>query len=440
MASEKPGRKVKPMYRRLPLGPHGMKREEVARNQRARLYGAMIETVAEYGYRETTVAQLVKLAGVSRRAFYEQFSNKEQCFLATYDILAVRAGKLAQDAWTKERGWANRVHAALKTVLDDCVASPKESQLMLVDSLGVGPGIRERMGQAAIVQEQMIETAFSFAPNGVSLPPLVPRAIAGGVRHVVFARLRDGRSEELLHMTDELLDWVSAYRSPLGARLEAVLPSKPEKIAPARAAFLANDDMRARTLDSVVRLTLEEGYAELTDPQIAEQAGTSTEAFHRQFRSKQECFLAVLDELGAEASQTLRDSMGSASCWSEAVRLAVLAFTEFFVARPELIRLTFVELFEVGPVVVDRLTSTIECFTGMLEETGPAPTRAPTIASEAITGALWSILAGCAGNERLRYLPCLADHITYIALAPYVGAKQAMQTIEAGRRADRMAA
>jgi AcrR family transcriptional regulator len=195
--------------------------------------------------------------------------------------------------------------------------------------------------------------------------------------------------------------------------------------------------MRARTLDSVVRLTLEGGYAELTDPQIAEYAGTSTEAFHRQFRSKQECFVAVLDELGAEASQTLRESVDSGSCWSEAVRLAVLAFTEFFVARPELLRLTFVELFEVGPVVVDRLTSTIECFTAMLEETGPEPTRAPSIASEAITGALWSILAGCAGNERLRYLPCLADHITFIVLAPYVGAKQAMQTIEAGRLADR---
>jgi AcrR family transcriptional regulator len=425
------------MYRRLPLGPHGMAREEVARNQRARIYGAMIEAVAKHGYRATTVAELVKLAGVSRRAFYEQFANKEECFLSTYDILMARASKLAQEAWANEHGWANRVHAALKTVLDDCVSSPKESHVMLVDSLGAGSGIRDRMRLAAAAQEQMIATAFELAPDGVPLPPLVPRAIVGGVRQVVFTRLRDGRAEELLNMTDELLDWVSAYRSPLGGRLDALVPSEPQKIAPARAAFLARDDMRARALDSVVRLTLAGGYADLTDPQIAELAGTSTEAFHKQFRSKQECFLAVLDELGAEAAQTLRDCVGSASCWSEAVRLAVGAFTEFFVARPELLRLTFVELFEVGPAIVDRLTSTIECFTRMLEETGPVPVRAPTIASEAITGAIWSILAGCADSRHLRYLPCLADHITFIVLAPYVGAKQAMQTIEAGRREDR---
>jgi len=428
------------MYRRLPLGPHGMGREEVARNQRTRLYGAMIEAVAEHGYRATTVAHLVRLAGVSRRAFYEQFANKEECFLATYDILSARASKLARDAWLGERGWANRVHAALKTVLDDCVASPKESHLMLVDSLGVGPGIRERMRLATAAQEQMIATAFELAPDGVALAPLMPRAIAGGMRQVVFTRLRDDRAEELLNMTDELLDWVSAYRSPPRGRLEVLVPSEPREIAPARAAFLASDDMRARTLDSVVRLTLESGYAELTDPQIAELAGTSIEAFHRQFRSKQECFLAVLDELGAEAADALRDRVGGASCWSEAVRLGVGAFTEFFVARPELLRLTFVELFEVGPAIVDRLTSTIECFTTMLDETGPEPKRAPSIASEAITGAIWSILAGCADSGHLRYLPCLADHIAFIVLAPYVGARQAMQTIEAGRREDRRAA
>ena len=33
------------MYRRLPHGPHGLAREPVARHQRARLYGAMVEAV-----------------------------------------------------------------------------------------------------------------------------------------------------------------------------------------------------------------------------------------------------------------------------------------------------------------------------------------------------------------------------------------------------------
>jgi len=85
-----------------------MSRDDVERNQRARLYGAMIEAVHERGYPQTTVAHVIALAGVSRRAFYEQFDNKEECFLATYDIVVARARKVVLEAWARERGWANR--------------------------------------------------------------------------------------------------------------------------------------------------------------------------------------------------------------------------------------------------------------------------------------------------------------------------------------------
>ena len=173
-------------------------------------------------------------------------------------------------------------------------------------------------------------------------------------------------------MTDELLDWVSAYRSPPGLRLDAVVPREPRHVPPAEVTFLAGDDARSRTLQAVVRLTFEVGYTELTDQRIAQCAGTSTEAFHKQFASKQECFLAVIDELISEALEVVRDRVVSASCWPAAVHTAVATLTEFFAARPTLIRLAFIDLFEVGPAVVNRMASTIECFTKLLDETGPS--------------------------------------------------------------------
>src|SRR6185437_16720714 len=123
-----------PLYRRLPHGPNGMSRDDVARNQRERMYGGMIEAVAERGYSRTTVAHVIGLAGVSRRAFYEQFANKEECFLATYDIVVARARKVVLDAWSQERGWANRLHGACKALLDDVAGTPKGARLVLVDS------------------------------------------------------------------------------------------------------------------------------------------------------------------------------------------------------------------------------------------------------------------------------------------------------------------
>ena len=61
--------------------------EEAERNQRERLFAAMVATVAENGYEATTVADLVKLSGVSRSAFYRHFEDKQACFLAAIESL-----------------------------------------------------------------------------------------------------------------------------------------------------------------------------------------------------------------------------------------------------------------------------------------------------------------------------------------------------------------
>src|ERR1022692_3547086 len=103
-----------PLYKRLPHGPHGLGREAVTRHQRARLYGGMAESVYQRGYAATSVADVIALAGVSRRAFYEQFSNKEACFLATYDAFVAASRKRILRAWLSERGWANRLYEACR--------------------------------------------------------------------------------------------------------------------------------------------------------------------------------------------------------------------------------------------------------------------------------------------------------------------------------------
>ncbi len=48
----------------------------------------MSEAVSEHGYANTPVAEVLRRARVSRETFYEQFSNKEECFLAAYDASA----------------------------------------------------------------------------------------------------------------------------------------------------------------------------------------------------------------------------------------------------------------------------------------------------------------------------------------------------------------
>lgn len=75
-------------YERIKPGPNGMGPRVVASHQRARIYSSLGAVLARRGYRAATVADVLRLAGVSRRAFYEHFDSKEQCFASAYRIAA----------------------------------------------------------------------------------------------------------------------------------------------------------------------------------------------------------------------------------------------------------------------------------------------------------------------------------------------------------------
>jgi AcrR family transcriptional regulator len=427
--------KLSPLYSRLPHGPNGMGRDEVERNQRSRLFGATIEAVSRKGYERTTVAHLIALAGVSRRAFYELFENKEDCFLGTYDIVVAQHRKRVLQAWLTQRGWENRMHASCKALLTGMARAPKGPRLVLVDALGIGPRARERMQLAGLVFERVVATAFNLAPEGVAFPQLTSRIVVSGVRHLIFLRMLERRHRELVDLTDEVLDWVASYRIPPDTRLRTLTLARPLHLPPAPAEFLSGDDKRARVLGSVVHLTLDEGYASLTDPQIAQFAGVSTEAFHRQFASKEECFLTVLDEFVAETIESVRPAMDGCDSWEQAVCNAISAFVTHLVAHQALLRIAFIDLFEVGPAMVGRMTKSVAELTAMLTECGPAPERAPEIAREVVTGAIWGVISSLVANNRLSRLPTLVDHLSFAVLAPYVGSRAAVRAIAASSRA-----
>jgi AcrR family transcriptional regulator len=420
-----------PLYKRLPHGPHGLGREAVARHQRARLHGGMAESVYQRGYAATSVAHVIALAGVSRRAFYEQFSNKEDCFLSTYDALVAASRKRVLQAWLSERGWANRLYAACRVFLAGIAEDPRGANMVLIESVGVGPRGHERIQLTATAFERVVATGFSLTPDGIALPPLAPRAIVGGVRFVVVRRLREGRERELAGLTDELLDWVNSYRSTSIMRLRTLGSARPPRLVVKRARFLTREDRRSRVMDAMVQLALEDGYTNITDSEIARAASVSTEAFHREFAGKEECLLAVLDEFAAEAHDAVRRATRHDSNWPEGVHKGVEALIGYCAAHPGLVKLSFIDLFDAGNGVVERLSGVLDGFISVMTSRVPTPQRAPGVAAEAIMGAIWAILASYAPHDRLRYLPCLVDHLTFLILAPYIGPRNAVEEIEA---------
>lgn len=421
------------LYKKLPHGPHGMERTAVARNQRVRVYGAMIESVARKGYAKTSVADVIALAGVSRRAFYEHFDNKETCFIATHNIAARRTNKAMQHGWDSERGWANRLHAACRAMLTDIERHPKSSHLVMVDVLGLGRKAYDCIRGYNVLFERSVVTGFVLSPDGAMCSPVAPRGIVGGVRHVLGGRIDTTRWKRIPGLTDELLDWIACCRSPAVERLAGLPQQQPlprEQFGGRLPRFLSGDGRRTAAMRAIVDLTLEHGLQELTDPQVAHCASMTTEAFHKQFRTKEQALLAVVEEFCAELRDVVVRAANRAGSWSEGVRLGMAAYIDHIARHPGVSRVAFVELYGAGPGAASQMASAGEAFTGFLADSGATPQRAPSVALEALTGALWAVVGSSVASGRLRFLPATLDHLTFTVLAPYTGPRAAIEAIE----------
>ena len=129
--------------RRLPPGPHGLPPELVERNQRERLIAAMAEVCAERGYAESSVAQVVKRAGVSTASFYRQFKDRRECMLVSFEELFGRLLGEIERACEAEVEPAARARAAIRTAATLLGGDPPTARLLTVEIAAVGvEGVR----------------------------------------------------------------------------------------------------------------------------------------------------------------------------------------------------------------------------------------------------------------------------------------------------------
>ncbi len=429
---------IVPMYARLPKGPHRLGANGVARNQRLRMYGGMIEAVTTRGYRHTSVRHVIGLAGVSRRAFYEQFSGKDDCFVATFDLVAKRAiQRITHACHAAEDTPTERICAALEALGEEIAHNPKALRLVLIDSQTVGPRGVARLHRAMTLCEGQLAHVLCNREDPRAVPLTVVRAIAGGLRQATCAHLRAGQAVELPELVRELERWTLLFSSPAAAQLRLQPCANPPLPASARLDpdACGGRTARARLLRSAIELRAQaEQVDELNSLRIADGAQLPIEAFMELFSSPQECYQEALDVMGDELLQRVADPGLVSAEWPAAVCRTVARVLAYLAARPVRLRTLAVTALEVGP-------QTIESVEGLLYETATllsegAPRRPRTgIAADAITGALWQILNRETLAGRGHRLPALSEYVAYVVLTPYLGPEAAVAAIVSSRAA-----
>jgi AcrR family transcriptional regulator len=439
-AARPPSGRVAPLYKRLPHGPHRLERNEVILNQRARIHGAMVEAVAQGGYDGTSVKQVIGLAGVSRRSFYEQFANKEECFLVTFDLIArreikqIRMASLAAGGSLEERSRAAFQRIA-KTVEDDRNASI----LVVLEAQRAGTAGVLHLRNAIGACEQMLARGFAESPDAVALPTPIVRAIAGGLHGTVSTFLRQppssGRGRTKL--AEEMLSWMLLFQTPaaehLSERMAAGLAARMREISSAAGHKLGDAeapsrDERTRLLQGILRLVTRDDYSTLSAPQIADEANVSVDTFCELFTDKQDCFLAALDMIGDELLAIAADPDLVSDDWPRAVRRVLDELMCYLAEHPLQARNLAQEAFFAGSEALERTVELSQSIATLLTEGAPYEADGK-LTTDAVAGAIWHTIRCQVAGGRIELLASLSDHLAYVVLAPYIGAEAAVEIV-----------
>ncbi len=193
--------------KRLPPGRHRVPAEEVTRQQRERLMAAMLDAVGEQGYIATSVADVLSRAEVSRRTFYEHFSDKEDCYLQAYDHVIAILRDAVHRSFDEASSWIDALRSGLDLFLRTVAGHPRVARACLVEILAVGPeGMRRRDASLAPFQ-QFFESGRAQAPPGAELPETVTETLVGGILETVSVRVMRDEADRLPELLDELVYW-----------------------------------------------------------------------------------------------------------------------------------------------------------------------------------------------------------------------------------------
>jgi len=397
------------------------------------MFGAMIEGVAARGYEATSVAQLCRLAGVSKRTFYEQFNNKDACLFAASERIMRCASARIEAAQRTEPDWESGMRAGMRALVQGVADERHAVGLVLFALESPGARVAVREDRARLELERMVGQGFDGVPCGAALPPVLVKALAGGVERVVRQSLLDGRTGEASTLAGELAEWVLSFGSPAYFSLEGIGSARLEPEVPSWSPVGPRvGSTGARILRGAGEVVAQVGYSRLSAGRIARVAGLREDEVWAAYESMQECFLDALDLVGFEALlSAVKASRGDGDSLAGVYR-GIRALMERVAGDPALRAVLFEECSGVGPAGLERRERLLRACTELLAK-AVAPLCAPSeVALEASAGAVWSVVHHHVLHDSAHLLPGLAAYMAYAALAPLVGPAAAVEVLVRG--------
>lgn len=170
----------------LPLAP---KLELVNSSKREKILEGMLEAVGAEGYDPTSVRTVLARTGLYRQAFYDNFADKDACYLAALEMGIARLEALVAHAAASEESWQGKLRAGLGALLDYLDDEPDVGRGIVVEVHAAGPEALARRAEAMKRVADFIDLARLEAGESESPPQIAPEGIVAGIHAVVHSRL-----------------------------------------------------------------------------------------------------------------------------------------------------------------------------------------------------------------------------------------------------------
>lgn len=194
---------------RQPPGPEPVSRAASADDQRRRILEATADLVAEQGFAETTIEQIVRRARVGYATFYKHYADKDEAFLALLDAAVERTVYAVEEAYDREDGpWTDKVGAGLGALLAIAAAHPGVARACLVEAPTAGPEAAARHEAALKRFAPLLRPGRELNPRSDKLPESLEETLVGGVLWVINQRLIAGEAEQLRALLPEALEFL----------------------------------------------------------------------------------------------------------------------------------------------------------------------------------------------------------------------------------------
>ena len=159
----------------------------------------MAASIEEKGYRDTTVADVVRLARTSRRNFYEHFVDRDACFLALFDATNDAMMRRVAENVDPAGSLDEQVDAAVDGYISSVTEQPTLFASFVRELPGLGQAGAHRSGAAlerfARTLVSLVDAASQAQPEVVRRPLTMDTAliIVGGLRELLVVSVQGGR-------------------------------------------------------------------------------------------------------------------------------------------------------------------------------------------------------------------------------------------------------